>query len=273
MNGGGLQAYKRHFHWVKTNMVQKQKSACPAACMEDIVYLKKRDEKQYTSDWSSNPYSWKFLEVHQMPSCSAAERIMRVQTDGKKVPVRPEQKPVRYLMALILMFTKRGDIVCDPFMGVGSVAVACALTGRVFLGADKDPIAVHYTNVRLRALLESFQQKKTKMKPAWTWKAFAAHYHLTAAEEERLNTEDAEFFEKPFKEAEEECANIEEDDIYTPMQKPGVVDAIIAALQQKKPKRKSGGEELAGDEAEDDEDEGPAASRDEEEGEDVDGIL
>jgi DNA modification methylase len=276
MNGGGLQAYKRHFHWVKTNMVQKQKSACPAACMEDIVYLKKRDEKQYTSDWSGNPYPWRFLEVHQMPSCSAAEKIMRVQTDGKKVPVRPEQKPVRYLMALILMFTKRGDYVCDPFMGVGSVAVACALTGRVFMGCDKDPIAVHYTNLRLRALLESFQQKKTNMKPAWTWKAFASHYHLTAAEDERLNSEDAEFFEKPLKEAEDECAAIEEEEIFKPIQAKEVIFELIDALHGKKTKRKRGGQELAGEEeadGEDDDDEGPAASRNEEEGDDVDGIL
>jgi DNA modification methylase len=277
MNGGGLQAYKRHFHWVKTNMVQKLKSACPAACMEDIVYLKKRDQSQYVSDWSFNPYPWRFMEVHQMPSCSAAEKIMRLQTDGKKIPVRPEQKPIRYLMALILMFTKLGDIVCDPFMGVGSVAVACALTGRVFVGTDKDPLALHYTNLRLRALLESFQQKKTKLKPAWTWKAFASHYHLTEAEAERLKSEDADFFEKPLQVAEEECASMSDVEIYAPAQTPGVVNSLIEALQhQKRPKRKTKGEELAGDEeaeAEGDDDESSASSEGEKAAEDLENIL
>ena len=257
-------------------MVQKKFSACPAACMEDIVYLKKRDQRQYVSDWSGNPYDWKFLEVHEMPTCSPAERIMRVQSDGTKVAVRPEQKPIRYLMALILMFTKRGDYVCDPFMGVGSVAVACALTGRVFMGCDQDPLAVHYTNLRLRALLESFQQKKTKMKPAWTWKAFASNYHQSKTEDARTSAEDAEFFEKPLEEAENECANLAEEDIFKPIDEEEVIFEVIDALQGKKPKRKSQGTEFAGDEEDEEEedDAGPAATGDEEGGaEDPDNVL
>lgn len=45
--------------------------------------------------------------------------------------------------------TDRGDIVCDPFMGGGTTAVACELIERRWVGFDVDPIACKTTHDRV----------------------------------------------------------------------------------------------------------------------------
>jgi len=58
--------------------------------------------------------------------------------------------PVRYLVET---FTRPGDLVLDPFTGGGTTALACAQTGRRFLGYEIDP----QTAERARARLADFQ--------------------------------------------------------------------------------------------------------------------
>lgn len=50
--------------------------------------------------------------------------------------VHPTEKPVELMRVLVENSTKHGDIVLDPFMGVGSTGVACIETGRRFVGFE-----------------------------------------------------------------------------------------------------------------------------------------
>lgn len=50
----------------------------------------------------------------------------------------PCQKNVKMLEELIRRHTNPGDVVFDPFMGSGSTGVACAKTGRCFIGIELD---------------------------------------------------------------------------------------------------------------------------------------
>jgi site-specific DNA-methyltransferase (adenine-specific) len=52
--------------------------------------------------------------------------------------IHPTQKPVRLLERLLALVTKEGDLVLDPFAGSGSTAIACANTGRRFIGVEID---------------------------------------------------------------------------------------------------------------------------------------
>ncbi len=52
--------------------------------------------------------------------------------------LHPTQKPVDLLEYLICKFSSAGDVVFDPFMGSGSTGVACARTGRKFIGIERD---------------------------------------------------------------------------------------------------------------------------------------
>lgn len=49
------------------------------------------------------------------------------------------QKPVEILERLCRVSSPPGGVVLDPFMGSGSTGVACANTGREFIGVELDP--------------------------------------------------------------------------------------------------------------------------------------
>ncbi|MFZ9893488.1 MAG: DNA-methyltransferase [Candidatus Nanopelagicaceae bacterium] len=52
--------------------------------------------------------------------------------------LHPTQKPVALMEYLILTYTNRGDTVLDNCMGSGTTGVACANTGRQFIGIEMD---------------------------------------------------------------------------------------------------------------------------------------
>lgn len=52
--------------------------------------------------------------------------------------LHPTQKPVALLEYLVKTYTNEGDTVLDNCMGSGTTGVACANTGRRFIGIEKD---------------------------------------------------------------------------------------------------------------------------------------
>jgi DNA modification methylase len=53
--------------------------------------------------------------------------------------LHPTQKPVALMEYLIRTYTNEGDVVLDNCMGSGTTGVACANTGRRFIGIERDP--------------------------------------------------------------------------------------------------------------------------------------
>lgn len=51
---------------------------------------------------------------------------------------------------IVRFFTKRGDVVLDPFVGVGSTLKACAVEGRIGIGFELNPRYAELTKERLR---------------------------------------------------------------------------------------------------------------------------
>lgn len=62
--------------------------------------------------------------------------IIEFKRDKNKV--HPAQKPVALLEWLIKTYTNPGDTVLDPTTGSGTPGVACANTGRCFVGIEQD---------------------------------------------------------------------------------------------------------------------------------------
>ena len=81
-------------------------------------------------------HTWNFISQQEMhnfvesPICMRPERL--------NSPKHPAQKPVSILKKMITIATNPGDIVFDPFMGVGSSGAAALALGRKYIGFEID---------------------------------------------------------------------------------------------------------------------------------------
>lgn len=79
-------------------------------------------------------HTWNFIsqvEMHnffESPICMRPERLPN--------PKHPAQKPIALLKKIITIASNPGDIIFDPFMGVGSIGVAAVTLKRRFIGVD-----------------------------------------------------------------------------------------------------------------------------------------
>lgn len=65
--------------------------------------------------------------------------VIESPVENVKGSVHPAVYPVRVIVEFLRLLTRPGDLVLDPFMGSGSTAVACKLTGRRYLGFELNP--------------------------------------------------------------------------------------------------------------------------------------
>ena len=110
------------FIWHKSNPAPKiYKNGFLNSC-EMIICMW---NKGHTWNFSNQKEMHNFFEC---PICMAPERL--------KDPKHPAQKPVKLLKHIIEIASNPGDVVFDPFMGVGSTGVAAMELGRKFGGVE-----------------------------------------------------------------------------------------------------------------------------------------
>lgn len=92
-----------------------------------------------------NKYYLNAYELILMLRKGGAKNINNMGTKNiLKIPnithtkAHPTEKPSRLMKILIENSTDVGDVVLDPFMGVGSTGVACVQSGRKFIGIEID---------------------------------------------------------------------------------------------------------------------------------------
>jgi site-specific DNA-methyltransferase (adenine-specific) len=78
--------------------------------------------------------------------------INQVKNVSKKDNPHPCPIPMEIAKRIILLTTKEGDLVVDPFAGSGTVLFAAKMLGRRYLGFDVDAGYVKYANQKLREL-------------------------------------------------------------------------------------------------------------------------
>jgi modification methylase len=79
------------------------------------------DDIQMRSDWN-------------LPLCTGEERI-KDETGAKS---HPTQKPEALLHRVILASTQPGDVILDPFFGVGTTGAVARRLGRRFIGIERE---------------------------------------------------------------------------------------------------------------------------------------
>ena len=110
------------FIWHKTNPAPKiYKNGFLNSC-EMIICM-----------WNKG-HKWNFRKQNEMhnffesPICMRPERLSN--------PKHPAQKPVKLLEHILKIASNEGDVIFDPFMGVGSTGVAALKSNRKFIGCE-----------------------------------------------------------------------------------------------------------------------------------------
>lgn len=105
-------------------------------------------------------HTWNFIsqaEMHnfiESPICMRPERLSD--------PKHPTQKPVSILKRMIEIASNKGDIIFDPFMGVGSMGVAALELERRFIGVEIDEKYFHAAKHRIEdVLLKKYENQQT----------------------------------------------------------------------------------------------------------------
>jgi adenine-specific DNA-methyltransferase len=82
---------------------------------------------------------------------------------GRAPPERtphPAQFPLDLVNRIVLGFSQPGDLVLDPFLGSGTVAVSCLEQGRNVLGIE---IASSYCELAARRIQRVQSDKKSRL--------------------------------------------------------------------------------------------------------------
>jgi len=87
--------------------------------------------------------------------------IPNVKQNHPEKTIHPCQFPIGLVEKLVLSMTKKGDLVFDPFMGVGSAAIAAVKNERRAAGAD---LIKKYLNVAEQRL-KDFEKGTLKIRP------------------------------------------------------------------------------------------------------------
>lgn len=91
----------------------------------------------------------------QINNCGTSN-LISVNNVKNKTHNHPTEKPVELMEILIKNSTNEGDLVLDPFVGVGSTPVACQNLKRNFIGCELDKVYYDTTMERLNEGIGEF---------------------------------------------------------------------------------------------------------------------
>ncbi len=102
---------------------------------------KKHFKGPHAGEYSGNPLGKSPTDVWEIPN---------VKSNHVEKTIHPCQFPVELVQRLVLSMTKPGDLVVDPYMGVGTTAAAAVLCGRRAAGAEISPEYMTIARDRVR---------------------------------------------------------------------------------------------------------------------------
>lgn len=116
---------------------------------EALVLAEKPREGTFVENWLK--YKAGLIDATKSLNGASPTTVMAVEKPIKKgYNTHLTVKPVRLLMHLIELFTIRGQIVLDPFLGSGATALAAIQTGRSCIGIEINPDYVEIAEKRIK---------------------------------------------------------------------------------------------------------------------------
>jgi len=127
-NAGKTEVTEQNYQRYKSNSNGDQKDGVK----EKLYYLKSINKNNKLNDLSGSEWIY-FLNSVEVTHYSTRG------TDGFAHHLRgkhPSPKPPQLMKKFVDFFTKEGQTVLDPFMGVGGALIACSLSNRKGIGVD-----------------------------------------------------------------------------------------------------------------------------------------
>ena len=144
--------------WRKSNPMPNFKGTRFTNAHETLIWAtKSRGGKRYTFNYDAMKMANDELQMRSdwsLPLCTGEERLK----DGAGLKAHPTQKPEALLHRVILASSEVGDMILDPFFGVGTTGAAARRLGRRFIGIERE--------AKYAALAEARIAKVTPVPPA-----------------------------------------------------------------------------------------------------------
>lgn len=124
----------------KGHIITFCKEGLPLFKPDDYMYWIKPPSPKNTSKKMSSCVEWIIIECHG-DTYNGSDMFWsnnhKVFTDVLiEKPIHPYQKPISLMERLVLLFSKKGDLVFDPFAGTGSTLEASKRHGRLAVGCE-----------------------------------------------------------------------------------------------------------------------------------------
>ena len=139
--------------WRKSNPMPNFKGTRFANAHETLIWAaKSRGAKRYTFNYDAMKMANDEVQMRSdwtLPLCTGEERIKGA--DGHKA--HPTQKPEALLYRVILTSTRPGDVILDPFFGMGTTGAAAKRLGRRFIGIERESEYIAHARERIRKVI------------------------------------------------------------------------------------------------------------------------
>lgn len=115
--------------------------------------------KRKSDDYTGSVYSTVSHKKDNFNDDYYPTSIVEISNANQKSKVHPTQKPVALMEYLIRTYTNEGETVLDFTMGSGTTGVACANTGRNFIGIEMD---VDYFAIARQRIFDAYNEQELK---------------------------------------------------------------------------------------------------------------
>ncbi|MFW9906204.1 MAG: DNA-methyltransferase [Candidatus Thorarchaeota archaeon] len=131
-----------------------------------LYYTKKKDK--YTFNHITTKHNWTHCarekcikrrnnsNLNEKPFSDIWTNIYRLKHRGKRHIQHPTQLPLAFMERIILSSSNEGDLILDPFLGVGTTAITAKLLKRDYLGIEINPEYVQESLKNLKGI-DSFR--------------------------------------------------------------------------------------------------------------------
>lgn len=140
--------------WKKSNPTPNFKGTRLNNSHETLILAAKNKKSKFTFNYKTGKFinnGKQMGSIWTFPICSGNERLK----DDNNKKLHNTQKPESLLYRIIILFTKKNDLILDPFGGTMTTGVVAKKTGRQYTMIEREEKYIKYGQNRLNSVFPS----------------------------------------------------------------------------------------------------------------------